>query len=421
MTAAVIFISFIVLLLLSMPVGYAIGISAVLGLLTTGMPISIIPSYCITGTDSFTLLALPLFVFSGNLMSNGSIARRLLDFCDCLLGWLTGGLAMVCTVTCMFFAAISGSAVATTCAVGSFLIPRMTDRGYDKGFAGAITASAGSIGVIIPPSIPFVLYGCVAQVSIGDLFVAGFLPGIMMGVALMLVSYFYCKKNGWKGEPGKYTKKETLACFKDAIWAILMPVIILGGIYSGVFTPTECAAIACVYCLIVSCFVYRDLDFKGVIKAMKDTVGIGCVALYLMGFSQVFANVLALERIPEMLANAILSLTSNRIFLLLLINIFLLIIGCFIDNIPATIILTPILLPIAKSCGVDPVSFGVIMTMNLAIGFVTPPYGIDLFMAMQVGNIKMGEMLKPVLWMIGALIVVLLSITYIPALTLCFL
>ncbi|MEM5769564.1 MAG: TRAP transporter large permease, partial [Bacillota bacterium] len=367
------------------------------------------------------LLALPLFVLSGNLMSTGSIARRLLDLCDCLLGWLTGGLAMVCTVTCMFFAAISGSAVATTCAVGTFLIPRMTNRGYDKGFAGAITASAGSIGVIIPPSIPFVLYGCVAKVSIGDLFVAGFLPGIMMGAALMITSYFYCKKNGWKGEPGKYTAEDTWNCFKDAFWAILMPVIILGGIYSGIFTPTECAGVACVYCLVVSCFVYRDLDLKGVLKAMKDTVGIGCVALYLMGFSQVFANVLALERIPELLANAVLGITSNRILLLLIINVFLLIIGCFIDNIPATIILTPILLPIAKSAGVDPVSFGIIMTMNLAIGFITPPYGIDLFMAMQVGGIKMGEMLKPVLYMIGALLVVLLSITYIPALTLCFL
>lgn len=421
MIGAVIFISFIVLLLISMPVGYAIGISAVLGVLVSGMPVSVIPSYCLTGTDSFTLLALPLFVLSGNLMSTGSIARRLLDLCDCLLGWLTGGLAMVCTVTCMFFAAISGSAVATTCAVGTFLIPRMTNRGYDKGFAGAITASAGSIGVIIPPSIPFVLYGCVAKVSIGDLFVAGFLPGIMMGAALMITSYFYCKKNGWKGEPGKYTVEDTWNCFKDAFWAILMPVIILGGIYSGIFTPTECAGVACVYCLVVSCFVYRDLDLKGVLKAMKDTVGIGCVALYLMGFSQVFANVLALERIPELLANAVLGITSNRILLLLIINVFLLIIGCFIDNIPATIILTPILLPIAKSAGVDPVSFGIIMTMNLAIGFITPPYGIDLFMAMQVGGIKMGEMLKPVLYMIGALLVVLLSITYIPALTLCFL
>ncbi len=421
MIGAVIFISFIILLLISMPVGYAIGISAVLGVLVSGMPVSVIPSYCLTGTDSFTLLALPLFVLSGNLMSTGSIARRLLDLCDCLLGWLTGGLAMVCTVTCMFFAAISGSAVATTCAVGTFLIPRMTNRGYDKGFAGAITASAGSIGVIIPPSIPFVLYGCVAKVSIGDLFVAGFLPGIMMGAALMITSYFYCKKNGWKGEPGKYTAEDTWNCFKDAFWAILMPVIILGGIYSGIFTPTECAGVACVYCLVVSCFVYRDLDLKGVLKAMKDTVGIGCVALYLMGFSQVFANVLALERIPEMLANAVLGITSNRILLLLIINVFLLIIGCFIDNIPATIILTPILLPIAKSAGVDPVSFGIIMTMNLAIGFITPPYGIDLFMAMQVGGIKMGEMLKPVLYMIGALLVVLLSITYIPALTLCFL
>lgn len=421
MVALAIFGSFILLLILSMPVGYAIGISAVAGFLTAGMPVDILPSYCLSGTNSFTLLALPLFVFSGNLMSNGSIARRLLDFCECLLGWVTGGLAMVCTVTCMFFAAISGSAVATTAAVGSFLIPRMTDRGYDKGFAGAITASAGSIGVIIPPSIPFVLYGCIARESISDLFVAGLLPGILMGAALMIVSYFYCKKNGWQGDPHKYTAKEVWVSFKDAFWAILMPVIILGGIYSGVFTPTECAAVTCIYCLIVSCFFYRDLDFKGVIKAMKDTVGIGCVALYLMGFSQVFANVLALKRIPEMLANAVLGITDNSVVLMLIINVFLLIVGCFIDNIPATIILTPILLPVAESAGVSPITFGIIMTMNLAIGFVTPPYGIDLFMAMQVGNLKMGEMIKPVLWMILGLLVVLMGITYIPALTLCFL
>ena len=413
-------VSFIVLLVISMPVGYAIGISAVLGLLAADMPSNVVASYCLSGTNSFTLLAIPLFVLSGNLMSKGSIAKRLLDFCECLIGPVTGGLAMVCTVTCMFFAAVSGSAVATTAAVGSFLIPRMEKKGYDKGFAGAITASAGSIGVIIPPSIPFVLYGCVAQVSIGSLFIAGVLPGIMMGVALMIVSYIYCRKNGWKGDERRSSGKELLHSFQDAVWAILMPFIILGGIYSGIFTPTECAAVACVYCLIISCFVYRDMKFKDVLLAMKDTVGIGCVALYLMGFSQIFGNVLSMERIPDMLARAILSLTTNRVLLLIIVNIFLLIVGCFLDNIPATIILTPILLPIVEKVGVSPISFGIIMTMNLAIGFVTPPYGIDLFMAMQVGNIKMGEMMKPVLYMILALLVVLLMITYIPSLTLCF-
>ena len=421
MVGGVMFSVFIILLVLSMPVGYAIGIGACAGFLLTNMSVDILPSYCTTGTNSFTLLAMPLFILAGNLMSNGSIAKRLLDFADTLLAWVTGGLAMVCSVTCMFFAAISGSAIATTAAVGTFLIPRMLDKGYSRGFSGAITACAGSIGVIIPPSIPFVLYGCVAQVSIGKLFLAGFVPGIMMGVALMIVSYFYCKKHGWHGEKGKYSGKDVWKAFKKAFWAILMPVIVLGSIYSGFCTPTECAALSCIYCLIVSCFIYRDLKPRDIYKAMNDTVSVGCVALYLMGFSQIFGNVLALEHIPDMLANAILGVTSNKIVLLLIVNVFLLIVGCFIDNIPATIILTPILLPIVTSVGMDPVTFGIVMTMNLAIGFCTPPYGIDLFMIMQVTGIKIGEMMRPLLLCIFALIVVLLMITYIPWLTLMFL
>ena len=322
MESLVLFGSFIVLLLLSVPIGYAIGISAMLGLIYSDIPLATISNYCIVGTDSFALMAIPLFVMAGNLMANGGIARRLLDVANAFLGYIRGGLAIVTTLTCMFFAAVSGSAVATTTAMGTFMIPAMTDKGYDKPFAGSVCAAAGSIGVIIPPSIPFVLFGCVAQVSIADLFIAGIIPGLLMGLVLSIVCYIYCRVKGYSGSGVLPSVKGILKSMGSAIWALLMPVIILGGIYSGAVTPTESAGIAVIYCLFVDMFIYREIKIKELVEAMKSTIGIGCVALYLMGFSQVFGTYLTIAQIPSTLTSFITGHDFSPFVLLLVINVF---------------------------------------------------------------------------------------------------
>ena len=308
-------------------------------------------------------------------------------------------------------------AIATTSAVGAFMIPAMKDKGYDEGFSASICAAAGTIGVIIPPSVPFVIYGVATGTSITDLFKAGIIPGLAMGVALMIVCYIMAKKYGFKGETKKFSFKAVVKSFVDAIWALLSPVIILGGIYSGKFTPTEAAVISVVYSYIVGRFVYKELDNKGVYKALRDTIVINGSTTFMVGLSSAFAAYLSLTGIPRTLAAALIGVTDNKIILLILINIFLLVIGCLVDNIPATIILAPILLPVVEALGMSPVTFGIMLTMNLAIGFCTPPYGIDLFVASAISGVSIGKMMKFMLWFIFSLLVVLMLVTYWPAFT----
>lgn len=413
---------FFILLLLSVPVGFAIGIATVITIVAfTPLSPLIIAQHSIAGVDSFPLLAIPFFMLAGNLMSSGGIAKRLVDFFQSIIGNVTGGLGMVTVVVCMFFAAISGSAVATVSAVGAFMIPEMVRHGYSKGFSAALTAAAGTIGVIIPPSIPFVIYGVVAGASITKIFTAGILPGVLMGVALMIVCYIVSKKNGYKGNAHTFSYREVWQAFKRAFWAILSPVIILGGIYSGVFTPTEAAVISVVYSLIIGVFVYKELDYSGAYKAFKDAIVVNGATTFMIGLSAAFAVLLTLERIPMKIAMFISSLSDNGIIILLLINLFLLLVGMFIDNIPATIILTPILLPIVIKLGMDPVTFGIMLTMNLAIGFCTPPYGINLFVASAITQLKMDILSKEIVKMIVALFVVLALVTFCPPLTRIFL
>lgn len=422
MQALTLFGLFFLLLLLSVPIGYAIGMVTLVTIMSsTTMSTLVIPQNAIAGVDSFPLLAIPFFMLAGNLMSSGGIAKRLVNFFESIIGHKTGGLGMVTIVVCMFFAAISGSAVATVSAVGAFMIPQMEEHGYSKPFSAALTAAAGTIGVIIPPSVPFVIYGVVSGASITEMFTAGFLPGILMGVALMIVCYIVSKKNGYKGNEHKSSGKEILAAFKDAFWAILSPVIILGGIYSGKFTPTEAAVISVIYSFVVGVFVYKELDFKGGYDAFKDAVVINGSTTFMVGLSTAFAALLTMEQIPFKIAMAITSLSDNGIIVIILINILLLLVGMFIDNIPATIILTPILLPIAQSYGMSPITFGIMLTMNLAIGFCTPPYGINLFVASAISKVKMESLSKEIMKMIAALIIVLLSVTFITPLTTMFL
>lgn len=422
MEAITLFGSFFVLLFLSIPIGYAIGISTLLSLMVhSDIPLLMITQNSVAGVDSFPLLAIPFFMLAGNLMSSGGIAKRLVNFFESCIGHKTGGLGMVTVVVCMFFAAISGSAVATVSAVGAFMIPEMVDHGYNKSFSAALTAAAGTIGVIIPPSIPFVIYGVVSGTSITDMFTAGFLPGIMMGIALMVVCYIVSKKYGYKGKAEKSTWKERWIAFKDSFWAILSPIIILGGIYSGFFTPTEAAVISVIYSFIIGVFVYGELDMKGAYKSFKDAIVVNGATTFMVGLSTAFAAYLTMQQIPNMIANTIISITDNGIVILLLINLFLLVVGMFIDNIPATIILSPILLPVVKSLGMSPVTFGIMLTMNLAIGFCTPPYGINLFVASAISKVSMEDMSKQIMKMILALVIVLMLITFLPFLTVMFL
>ena len=422
MEAIFLFGLFLILLMLSVPIGYAIGMVTLVTMLEfTSMPTLMIAQNSIAGVDSFPLLAIPFFMLAGNLMSGGGIAKRLVAFFECFIGHITGGLGMVTIVVCMFFAAISGSAVATVSAVGAFMIPQMVEHGYSKPFSAALTSAAGTIGVIIPPSVPFVIYGVVSGASITNLFTAGFLPGVLMGVALMLVCYLVSKKRGYRGSTEKASFRKIVHTFRDAIWAILSPVIILGGIYSGKFTPTEAAVVSVVYSYLVGRFVYKELDAATIYKSLKDAIVINGATTFMVGLSTAFAALLTMEQIPLKIAAFITGISSNGIIILMMVNLFLLIVGMFIDNIPATIILTPILLPICKKFGMSPVTFGIMLTMNLAIGFCTPPYGINLFVATAISKVKMEALSRELIFLIGALLAVLLSVTYIPAVTTVFL
>lgn len=420
-SALILFGLFFLLIVIGMPIGYSIGISALIAILSGNVNPVIFITSSLAGSNSFTLMAVPFFMLAGNLMATGGVAKRIVNFVNSFFGYITGGLAIVTTVACMFFGAISGSAVATTSAIGSFMIPEMEKHGYDKDFAATLAASAGSVGVIIPPSVPFVIYAVAVNESVKDLFVAGVLPGIMMGIAMIVVCILTSRKNGWHGQEGRPTLREVWRTFRDGFWALLMPAIILGGIYGGAFTATEASVIAVVYCIVISMFVYKEMTPQDLYQAVKNMVGLSGVTMFMMGFANAFSYYLSLERIPNAIAAAFLSISSNPFVILLLINLLLLIVGCVIDNIPATIILAPILLPVVEKLGMSPVTFGVLLTMNLAIGFVTPPYGIDLFVASAVSGVPIERMCKKVIPFTLALLVVLMLITYVPWFTLCLL
>ena len=406
----------IVLMMIGTPIGVALGVSTAITMyFTSTINMTTMASACFGGLDSFPLMAIPFFILAGNLMKSGGISRRLLDLAGALVGHIRGSVGMVTIVASMFFAALSGSAPATVTAIGSITIPEMKKEGYDPGYATALAAAAGTIGVIIPPSIPFVIYGVVSGASIADLFLAGIIPGILIGIALMVVNYLTARKYGY-GNVTKFELKKVLYTLKDSFLALLVPVIILGGIYGGIFTPTESAVVGIVYALIVGTFVYKELDAKSIYEAIRDTVLVNGQTTFLVGLSLAFARYLTMAQVPAAVAEGILNL-SNPIVILLVINLFLLIVGCFIDNVSSTVILTPILLPIVVGIGMDPVQFGIIMTVNLAIGFITPPYGANLFFASAVADVSIEKIAARIVPMILAMLVILMLLTFIPQLS----
>ena len=418
----VLFLLLAVLIVIGMPIGVSLGVATTVVLASmTKLSLNILPQNAFTALDSFPLMAIPFFIIAGNLMKSGGIAKRLVDFFNELIGWVAGGLGMATTATCMFFAAISGSANATTSAVGSFMIPAMKEKHYDENFAAALCAAAGTIGVIIPPSVPFVVYAVIANVSIGDMFLAGILPGVLIGAVLMIMCFFVAKINHYGGSGMKFSPRRLLRTFLDSFWAVLTPVIILGGIYGGYVTPTEAACVSVFYALIVCLFIYRTISIKDVPQLLKDAIASYAPICVLIGLATGFSRILVLLRAADVIQAVLTSVIHNGTMLLIFLNILLLILGMFMDVGAAVVILAPILLPIAKGFGIDGIHLGIVMVTNLAVGFVTPPFGMNLFVAAPLGDTNVATLGKRALPFIGCFIIALLMITFIPPISLCLL
>lgn len=406
-------------LLLGVPIAVALAFSAMAALYNSEfLNVSTMAPTSFAALDSFTIMAIFFFVAAGVFMGCGGISRQLVDLPDLMVGRRIGGMAMATVITCMFFAAICGSGPATVAAIGAITIPAMVERGYDKRFAAALVAAAGSIGVMIPPSNPMVVYGVLAKASIGKLFMGGIIPGVLTGAVLMGYSYWLSRRNGWRGTAEKVSFSRKMKVIWEAKWALLVPVIILGGIYGGYMTPTEAAAISAMYGLLVGMFVYRGINRHNFFSVCVDCCTTSAVIIFLIAMASSFGYLLALEQVPESIAKFILSLSGNRVIVLLCINIFLLIVGALMEPAAATIILTPILAPVAVKLGVDVVHFGIIMTVNLAIGFVTPPVGSNLFVASATSGLRLEDIARAALPMIAGMILLLMAITYIPAISL---
>ncbi len=398
--------------LMGMPITFSLGVTSLLGLLLTDVPLLVIVQRLWTAVDTFSLVAVPLFILAGDLMSNGGISRRLVDFAQALVGHLTSGLAMVAVVACMFFAAVSGSAIADAAAIGGLLIPTMIANRYHPPFTASLVAAAGTIGPIIPPSIPMVLYGAMTNTSIAMLFAGGFVPGVLMGIGLMVYSYHVGKKRGYVGRETRAGLREVFRGFANAILAMLMPVIIIGGIISGVFTPTESGVVAVAYALVLGLFVYKELTWSDIQRLLYDCGLLTGKILFILGTASIFSWLLTVEGIPQQVTAAIASIEPGWFMMLLIINLILLFVGTFIDTISALVIFTPLLLPLATSVGVDPIHFGVILAVNLTIGMITPPVGVVLFVTSAIAKLSIREMMRDLVPMIGVLVVALAVITY---------
>lgn len=430
MGTTILFLLLFAMLFIGVPVGFAIGGATMVAMYYfTTMNMVTVAQYAYSGINSFTVMAIPFFLLAGIIMSTGGIAAKIVDFAYKLVGFVTGGLGVVTVVACMFFGALSGSGMATTSAIGSMMIPEMAKKGYNVPYSTSLVCFSGIIGLIIPPSLGYVLYGSTTNTSISDLFLAGIFPGITIGLFFIAMNYFMCKKLNI-GEKEKMDKELTIkqfirqravevwGSFKHSFWALLSPVIILGGIYSGVFTPTEAACISVVYSIIVSLFIYKEMTLKGLYKAFLQAAVLNGITSFLLGYSTIFSTYMAYENIPKQIYEILLTTTDNKFVMLLLINLVLLVIGCFLDTVPAIIVMAPILLPAVVNYGVDPVHFGIIMTINLGIGLCTPPYGCNLFVGSAVAHIRMESMMKYVIPFLFVAIAALMFITYFPPLSL---
>nr|WP_303268336.1 TRAP transporter large permease [uncultured Clostridium sp.] len=426
MMTGVIFLIFFICLMIAIPISISLGIVSILpGILDSSFTVSAkyIVRSMFGGLDSFPLLAVPMFIFSGILMARGGISKRLFNVFSYFLGKFTAGIPCAVIVTCLFYGAISGSAPATVAAVGSMTIPFLCELGYDKKFATAIVAVAGGLGVIIPPSIPFIMYGTTTGESVSDLFMAGIIPGVIIAALLIIYSIVYCKKYGEDREKinkvtGELRKNGLFKLLKESFFALLSPIIILGCIYSGVASPTEAAVISVFYALILSVFIYKSIEIKEIFDVCVETIRTFAPILFILATSVAFSRVLTLMQVPQIVSEWILTNFSNKIIILLVINLVLLAVGMVMDTTPAILILTPILLPIVTAIGVNPIQFGVIMIVNLAIGFITPPIGINLFVASSLTDVPVMDIAKKSIPMIICFLIALLLFTFIPSISL---
>ena len=426
----VLLVLLIIMLMIGVPVGFAIGGATMIAMFyCSDLNMVVNAQYCYSGIFSFTVMAIPYFMLAGSVISAGGIAKRIVNFASALIDFVTGAVGCVSMLACMFFGALSGSGMATTAAIGGMMIPEMKKKGYDPAYAATLVCFGGIVGPIIPPSLSFVLYGATTKTSVPDLFKAGIIPGVLIGLVFLVVNIIICKRTGTdlravetehiplKVFWGRRLKRLWIAT-RDGFWALLSPVIILGGIDSGFFTPTEAAAVSVVYSIIVSVFVYREMSWKELYETFVASAVLNGVTSFLLGYSTVFSTFMTFEQVPQMITNFLTSVSDNPAVVLLIINLILLVIGCFLDTVPAIIIMAPMLLPAVQSLGVNPIHFGVVMAVNLAVGLCTPPYGCNLFVGSAVAKIKMESMFK---WIVPFLIVaiaLIMLLTYVPALSL---
>lgn len=410
--------SFLIMVLLRFPIAYAVALASFFCLLVQGLPLTTIVQQMVKGISSFSLMAVPFFITMGCLMGSGGISKRLIDLANACVGWMRGGMAMVNIVASYFFGGISGSAAADTASLGTILIPMMVDQGYDDDFSTAVTITSSCEGLLVPPSHNMVIYATAAGgVSVGSLFLAGYLPGALLAISLMIGSYIISvKRNYPKGE--KFSIINLLKQVAISFWALAAVLIVVIGVVGGAFTATESAAIAVIYSLIVSVFIYKGLNWKGVWDVLGQCVDTLSIVLILISTSSIFGYCLTRLHVPDLAAKAIIGITDNPIILALLLNLILLILGCLMDMAPIILIATPILLPIATSIGIGPIQFGIMMILNCGIGLLTPPVGAVLFIGSAVGKVKMERLVKATLPFYLCMLITLLLITFIPQITL---
>ena len=411
------FVSFLVLIFLGVPIAFSLALASLIYLVAQDIPLNIIPQKMYAGLNSFVLLCIPGFILAGNLMNYGGISDRIIHFANSILGRIRGGLGLANVGASMGFAGISGTALADTASIGAILIPAMKKEGYGAGFSVAVTASSSVVGPIIPPSLPMIIVGTLASLSIADLFLAGVIPGILLGLALMIPTYMISvKRNYPKGE--KKSLKEIWESFKGAFWALLMTFLILYGILGGVFTPTEASIVAVIYAILVGIFIYRELPVKkipGIIfSSMTSTASI----MLLVGFANLFGWIMVSEQIPQMVAELILGISTNPVVVKLLIILLLLFVGTFMETIAALVILFPVLLPVATQIGMDPIQFGVLMVLGMVIGLCTPPVGVCLFVASQIGRVSVGQATRELIPFLAVMVGILMLVAFVPQVTL---
>jgi len=413
----VMLITMVLCFALTISVAVSIGLASIVGIQVNNANMLISVKEMFNAINKFPLAAIPFFILAGNIMETGGISRRLVEFAKSIVGGVQGGLPMTCVLTCMIFAAVSGSSVATTFAVGTILIPALIKHGYPTTWAASLQATSAELGVIIPPSIPLILYGVSAEVSIGELFIAGFGPGLLIGLALMLFVWVYCRIRGWGKSDGDGRLRFGPATLK-AGWALLMPVIILGGIYGGVFTPTEASAVAVFYALIVGMVIYREIRFSDLAIILRKSVLSSAVIMFIIANAGLFAFLITRAGVPDAIGHWLQEVLKSPAYFLLGVNAALFLIGMFIETSAAIIVLAPILAPVAMHFGIDPVHFGLIMVVNLALGMITPPFGVNLFAACTVARISLDRMIKDLIPFVLVIVACLMVITYVPALSL---